>query len=247
MKLALIPPTKHLWQFCGQRDYHLVLPQRVRTDEHYAEFYHLIDGYKILDNGAAEGEFVPRKELFEIADFIGADEIVVPDAIKNQSSTILLAQEFGEQARKHPEYRYMGVVQGKTFAELVFCMGWFAREKWIQVLGLPRNVNDIDAYTRFSLLSAWRGEYRKELQAVHCLGMSEHMQELSLLARLGARGVDTSLPFSLAFNDKLFVEYEYIKRQVDYFNIELESHRLETAAANVRDMDILCEVRVEGS
>ena len=119
MKVAIIPPKAHTELADG--DYHLILPQLVEDKKRdaYKLFYKEAEGFKILDNGAAEGKLINSNRLMEIASYLEVNEIVVPDVLGDAIESYHMARRFGEIAKDFGWFGYMGVVQGRDRAEIV--------------------------------------------------------------------------------------------------------------------------------
>src|SRR3954468_13696845 len=124
MQVAIIAPTKEL-RFCLNSKVHLVLAHLCQPGTHYSLEYNKFYcqdniGFKILDNGAAEGALVSNEELMRVAMAIQADEIIVPDQMNDCNRTLELARRFKDDvpafmAENGP--RFMGVVQGTCISE----------------------------------------------------------------------------------------------------------------------------------
>lgn len=197
MKIAWIPPTS-LLHYTNNTNYQLVLPQVLRADPSYAAHYTRSDlGFKILDNGAAEGALASVEELFRWAKAISADEIVVPDVLHDLHGTVNAARNFEMYTASYPDYGYMAVAQGQSITEVIQCIDRFGELDYITTIGIPRHLVDKGSQTRASL-----AEYTAKTlpdRSIHCLGMNvRDTMEVERLAKTGVvRGVDTSMPFFL--------------------------------------------------
>jgi hypothetical protein len=217
MKLALITPIDML-DLAGLSDYHLMLPQ-LYDDERYRRFYTDVEGFKILDNGAAEGYVADPRELHDLGLALGANEIVVPDALEETDATIDLARRFGPYACPD-EFSYVGVAQGRTVAEIIKCITFFEHTEWITTLALPRILNNIHKTTRFNLVVPIMKEYK--FNAVHCLGASSWVREVIALADdTEVRGMDTSLPIVMGLAGRSLRD-AYVGRSPGYFDEEVD-------------------------
>jgi hypothetical protein len=223
MKVALIAPIELLrYSERFSSGYYMVLPQLL-GDEDYFKFYARIRGHKILDNGEAEGVQVHPDKLFQAADVILADEIVVPDVMGDCYATIDRAKAFEHYARENPQYDYIGVAQGKTLNEVRKCLTFLSLQDWVSVLALPRIlVNAIGNTARTYIINRYHRTIMDGFTAVHCLGMGHHLEEVQYLADLPVRGIDTSLPYSMTLaNTTLQAGSTYQPRQKDYFDTTL--------------------------
>src|SRR5690348_15016690 len=141
MKLALIPPYSQMVTVY-QTNYQLVLPEHL-ANKQYQEAYVTArrnGDYLILDNGAAEGQLLSHGELRSMALGLMVNEIVVPDVLGSMDDTLELAKtffQFGVDTR----FKYMGVVQGKTYDECCACVeAYYETFGEITVLGIPRHL-----------------------------------------------------------------------------------------------------------
>jgi hypothetical protein len=203
MQVALISPISNL-SFSNTSKVHLVLAHLLLKRQ-YSQFYQSLPegNFKILDNGTAEGALVPDRALIDHAIAIGANEIVVPDVMMNCTETIERARHFARYA--HPQFRYMGVLQGTTIQEWLKCWNAFDALDYIDVIAFPRNMSHEYKQQRFNLLSSlsdsqWFEEHRPV--QVHCLGhVPSWPREVVALAELPVvRSIDTSAPAVYALN-----------------------------------------------
>jgi hypothetical protein len=212
-------------------DYHLVLAHLIGTDDMFVEdsiydkFYREVQGFKILDNGAAEGELVgDAGYLHQLARYIQADEIVVPDVIGDAHETAVSVLQFGHFVQPD-DFGYMAVLQGQNMSEIQRMLDLYESEEWITTIALPRVLlktfgDDI----RVNLARIIQGETRFKKENIHCLGAGSWMREIQMLTRLDlVRGMDTSLPInyglaSVALPDEGVEQPEQIvKRPSNYF------------------------------
>jgi len=231
VKAAIITPID-LLDLAALSDYHLILPQLYSNDT-YRRFYDDVGGFKILDNGAAEGHRADYVELHDIGIQCGVDEIVVPDSLCDCNRTIELAREFEPHVRS--EFRYVGVAQGSTIAEILKCITYYSFTGWVTTLALPRVINNIHWSQRLSLIEPIVKEF--QFDAIHCLGGSAWVREVVALQGTGhVRGMDTSMPVVLGLASKSLVDEGYVQRQPNYFDVQVErnSYVWELIYDNVR-------------
>ena len=218
MKVALITPFD-LLDLAALSDYHLLLPQYF-TNTRYREFYNDVDGYKILDNGANEKYSIDFRDLQDIALAWGVDEIVVPDVMGDAQGTIELVRSFEKYAQPDT-FRYAGVAQGRTLAEVIRTINLYHVCDWVTTLALPRILNTIHKTQRFNLIEPVAKEYK--FDAIHCLGGSSWIREVVAIDALQiVRGVDTSLPIVLGLHGISLSDDRYISRQSNYFERTVE-------------------------
>lgn len=225
MKCAIITP--HSMLELSSPDYHLVLAQELlkealqEADQRpYTDFFAEAQGYKILDNGAAEGETISDPgQLLGCARQINADEIVVPDVIGDAMATAATVKLF-EKHTLPDEFNYMAVVQGSTMQEILRMVQLYEELEWITTIALPRHLlktfgDDI----RMHLARIIQNETRFKKENIHCLGAGSWTQEVRALARQDlVRGMDTSLPINFGLLGHPVTDDLIIKRQPDYFS-----------------------------
>lgn len=170
----------------------------------YAEWYATKKGYKILDNGAAEGEPVSFSELLNVAYAVGAHEIVCPDMMGHIEGTIAMSREFLDYVQNNrPEaindFKFGLVLQGKSMDEVLKCYNAFGYYKCFEpasVCYIPRILaNNIHKSLRVNFMEAIdRGAVDRHFEEFHALGATHHMKEVVTLADTSIRGIDTSQP-----------------------------------------------------
>jgi hypothetical protein len=218
MKVAHIVPVS-LLSLTRFNDYHLVLPHLMDNEE-YAEFYRSeAYGHKILDNGIAEGIEFNWDQLVNIAHDIQAHEVVVPDYMGDCDRTIALADKFEPIARANPGLKYMGVIQGKSYSEIVKCFAYYELvADWVSVLAIPRVLaNTIHKDIRWNFVNAFEDRIRERFEAVHFLGASSNIKEVLLLKDTIGRGIDTSMPAVMGLDNRMIDIDSYVIRQSGFF------------------------------
>ncbi len=222
MQLALIPPNSQA-QMMKQTGLHLLLPETVQSLGW--GFVRSLPGYRILDNGAAEGKTASLDELTALLMDGGCfDEVVAPDQLKDMEAAIQGAGSMAPLADAFPKLSVMGVAQGENMAQVFNCIKAFAWMPWIKVIGLPRVLNEQFGMTaRLGLAQAMAADEGMKHLQLHCLGASYWFaEEIRYLATLpNVRSMDSSLPFVLAWHnlrlgDRVHVD---IKRPTDYFSV----------------------------
>jgi hypothetical protein len=227
MKVAIIAPVDML-ELAALTDYHLVLPHMVTESKIYERFYTDVEGFKILDNGAAEPEGLSGDPsyLHDIGLHTGCHELVVPDALGDCERTIRLARSFERSVRRR-DFSYVGVAQGGTLAELVKCVNYFSHCDWIDTLALPRIINKIHKTQRFNPIEPLMKEYAPNFPGgVHCLGASSWIREVVAIDELGlVRGIDTSLPIVMGLANRNIRFDGYEARRGGYFSEKVERNQ----------------------
>jgi hypothetical protein len=166
---------------------------------------------------------VDPQGLIRGAAAIRADEVVVPDKMGDCDTTIKMARAFEKIARAHPEFKYVGVVQGRNMAEHVKCARALSFLDYIRVLALPRNMCKVHRLQRyyFAEVIPEMSDMAARWDAIHCLGASSWTREIVALTELPLiRGIDTSMPvvLGLAWLD-LATTSDYTPRPIGYFKL----------------------------
>lgn len=143
MKLINIFPLGNLCMH-HQQSMHMFLTHLVEKYPFYADFAKNVKGYKILDNSLIElGGAVDIKRVLTAAEYIGADEIILPDVFQNGPATIdavnMALSELNDiyPERKWP-YKLMAVAQGKDEKEWNECYQKLLNNPDIDVIGIPK-------------------------------------------------------------------------------------------------------------
>lgn len=220
MRVAIIAPPSMV-ELTRYQGYHLLLPQELLREEAYGKFYKDVEGRKILDNGVAEAVTIPWNTLFDLGMEFDVDEIVVPDKMGNCDATIDLARKFEKHADTHPQFGYMGVVQGRNMKEVVKCLTFMAHQEWIDVVSFPRILaNTIHRDIRSNMAEAFKEMIAQSFRGgIHFLGASNNTKEvLQLNGVPNARGIDTSMPVVMGLQGLNLRRDPYAPRQAYFFN-----------------------------
>lgn len=191
MRVAFITPVT-LLHLTEDNDYHLVLPAPMTLYTRYYTFYKRTYGYKILDNGEAEGLRAGPRTLLDFAATINANEIVMPDTIGDSRRTIRQARKWEKHAVD--DFRYMGVVQGESPEEVQECMKFMYECDYVHSIGLPKHLTEVlGDNARYTLAKKL---WQVSDKPIHCLGCAPNgIIEVAKLAECSnVRGIDTSLP-----------------------------------------------------
>jgi hypothetical protein len=232
MLLAPIVPIPMLAEIQADR-YHMVLHPLCEIEE-YWDFYTRVEGFKILDNGAAEGGRLPdAEELLKTAFQLRADEIIAPDVYGDCNRSLTLLRMFMPIAEN---YHVMAVLQSSTWPEFdqIF---HYAMHLGASSLGLPRVMcRKLGPAARLAAAEIIR---RETDIPVHALGSTPHLNEAKDLARQGiVRGIDSSAPVVLGLNNQGLHDL-YKERPHDYF----ERVPTQPARANLEEFRRWCETK----
>lgn len=245
MKFAPIVPYAYL-DLIRDRDYHLILPACVKESEPYASAYGMAKGFKILDNGAAEGTLSSPDELFEVAKLMNVHEIVVPDVLSDWRATVQMVEEFGELAQKHPKYSYMAVVQGSAMHEIMSCFYYYQTCPWITRVAFPRHWINIHRGLRASMAESLIAQLHDSFpNGVHALGANNFLLEPIMLSSIPNGnpivGMDTSLPASAALAGEAIDQVlDTTPRQDGFFQAPYDEITYAIMEHNIRMYDQWC-------
>lgn len=205
MKVALIPPLG--WErYINEGTMGMSLAQ-VEDPDYRAAFLKYSwgkDSHLIIDNGAAEGDTVANHTLMQVAGSIGAHEIVLPDVPGDRVGTIQAVHQFLRFNKRYvysDKTQYMGVVQGRTIAQLQDCISYYAGRPEITCVGIPRHLlTSVGPQSIRVDLANWIKNEGLEIQ-VHMLGT--HRAYPAEARWFGSytphvRSIDTSAPFVYA-------------------------------------------------
>ena len=146
MQVASIVPIHYLPLIKG-KPYHLCLAHLALNYTEYRDFYKeeaQNGSYVILDNGAAEGETVEVQELLQLAIYLGASEVILPDFIGDYEKTITESYRALHYIKSREDYKgkVMAVPQASSFKS------WLTAAEemltWpIDTLGIPREIRKV--------------------------------------------------------------------------------------------------------
>jgi hypothetical protein len=151
----------------------------------------------IVDNGAPEGDPVSIDSLIEVAQEIHADEVVLPDVLRDAEATISLTTN-PKILRNIPHRRRFVVPQGKNWDEWSYCLTHLVQYVKPATIGVPKWLNELPGGRRKALEIIHEKRLYRRCN-IHLLGAArpffQEMQELSLPF---VRSMDTALPIALA-------------------------------------------------
>jgi len=190
MKVALIAP-KNLLELSTLGDIHFVVPQNCDIS-----FFRKETKYKMLDNGSYEtGKSLDIEALIELAKSISANEIVLPDKIRDMEQTVELTLEAISYKRRW--LKLAAVPQGHNPSTFVECYRLFSKIDEIDVLCFPvwleKAFHARPHVVHYILKKGFWAENKEH----HLIGL-DRLSELLCYPYGMIRSVDTSLPFSAA-------------------------------------------------
>lgn len=193
--------------------YHMILAPLCRFKE-YANFYQQAKGFKMLDNGAAEGASIDVESLLRFAQELKVNEVIIPDAYDDMPKTHELLLRFMPFAN---DFHVMAVMQCHTWTEfdVIFHV---ALDNNVDTLALPRVMCEhLGPSARLAGAELIR---RFSDIPIHALGSTPHLREARDLARQGiVRGIDTSAPVVQGL-ENLDIRSPYKERPTDFFFAE---------------------------
>lgn len=205
MQVASIVPTAYLHLIAG-KPYHLCLAHVALRDPVYRDFYKKeaeAGSYVILDNGAAEGELVDIREIENLAMYLGASELVLPDFLGNYRGTLGEARDALNYVKERRVFKgkIMAVPQGETLREWIECASGMLT--WpIDTVGIPKYLTTtFGVYARLEAFSWLLLSLVTLDKRVHFLGCGGDPREINVTGRLCGsiiRGVDSSLAYLYA-------------------------------------------------
>jgi hypothetical protein len=226
MKVALISPVPE--HRARNTQYHLLLPHLLERGA-YTTFYKDRKGFKILDNGEAEGYKTTHEDLIRLAQEHKVDEIVCPDVMGNAEETMTAVESFlSDPVAWSWSKNFAAVVHGQNPKEVDECMEYYANEDLIHTIMLPRILGrTMGRNARLQAAKALRSNGCEK--PIHCLGAFDWVEEVCSLGWQGiVRGIDTSLPYCLAMKgiriwDETDYQNEYVSRSdcEPYFGADL--------------------------
>jgi len=155
-----------------------------------------------------------------VAEEIGAHEIVVPDVLADKDETISRAMAFSRFAK--PEYRYMGVVQGRDMQEILACLYFYLESPtcaYITSIGIPRLLNNFQKGLRVTFAEFVMDKMLDTSVEYHALGASGWIKEVVLLAETRIRGIDTSFPTYMGMLSEDIRTAKWQPRPDNYFEM----------------------------
>lgn len=186
------------------------------------DFVAQLPGYRILDNGCAEGASVSVNRLGRLCETDLFHEVVAPDILGDTAFSISSASSMKHFKELIPGIKVMAVVQGKSLAEVMKCFGALYYMDWIDVIGMPRILNiQFGKESRVKLCMSLNNDPAFNQKPFHCLGSyypwPEEAKELRAIPLV--RSMDTSLPYVFGYHDLTFddVVPPSISRPPNYF------------------------------
>lgn len=182
--------------------YSLLLPS-LMGERNYRNVYREQPGFKIMDNGIAEGDRADFQHLLYCARILGCQELVLPDVMGDMDETLRIVARTFYEAFEHREFDFMFVTQGRTMLEMIHCaqraMNLFPGI--VNSIGIPRHIIGREGVIDARLRIAERVRHSYPNVEIHLLGTHpDYPHELFMLRNnfhiLRVRGIDTSLAWN---------------------------------------------------
>lgn len=250
MQVASIVPMPYL-HLVKDKSYHLCLAHLALRFSGYRDFYKgLAESGKfvILDNGAAEGETVEIERLVELAVYMKASELVLPDFLGDYDRTLDEAYRALHYVRSKENYkgRIMVVPQAPSFEK------WLSAAcemlEWpVDTIGIPKFLTyAFGPYARLLALNQLKNRVGLDFREIHLLGCAYDPREvgaISVLSPVEVRGVDSSLPYlyTREGHNLLYALREGIPRsqtEVNFYESDTDASLL---AANIQIWERMCQ------
>jgi hypothetical protein len=180
--------------------FHFLLAHRL--DAQQIGFYrerHIHGDFIILDNGAPEGSLVRDELLISTANAIKADEVILPDVLRDADATIK-ASTSGKILSAIPFQHRMIVPQGKDWDEWETCFVDLYKITKPRTVGVPKWLNELPEgrIRALRFLRLYQHSHSEHFD-IHLLGMARAPKyELAELNFPWVRSIDTALPVALA-------------------------------------------------
>lgn len=214
-----IYPLSQVDKYLNQ-NMNMFLTHLVEKNRMYREIARRCDGYKILDNSIIElGSAVDVGRVAEAAAFIGADEIILPDAYKDCDGTLKMVENALNWLDRHGcrnVFKVMAVAHGATEEDWSHCFQRLENIAEIDVIGIPKVLATMHPAGRPHFEQYWYNTSK----TIHLLGLWYSFSELLEYQRPNEiRSVDTCLQ---AYLDKFGLGYYGVRPNGYHFNLEDE-------------------------
>lgn len=184
----------------------MALGQHLLVDDDYREMIRNLSykAFVIVDNGAAEHDQPKFRELVDVANYVNADEIVMPDVLGDRETTISQIMAARNSGLVEP-HRQLITPQGESVDEWIDCCEYFKQHAFpFATLGIPKHLERLPG-GRTEAVKRLRGPQRFNL---HLFGVYKHLaREVlgaynSLSIGWHIRGIDTGAAVAFAQANK---------------------------------------------
>lgn len=251
-------PSHHLINDYPYLLCHLLDESGTHYDKEYATFYKKVVGeydYSILDNSAFElGDAYDSQKLYEIGEKYKPSHLILPDALHNKDLTQERAIDYISKFGKTSTPKFIGVIQGQSFAEFVELYNFYASLKQVDIIAVPFDLYTEEQYkTKYpqatdykthradivsALLATTRG--KKPLHLLGCATPTEFTMYNQQIRPM-IKSVDTSAPIVYGWSKIGFTaegvdpfEEKPKDKLAENLDIKLTDGQLQVISHNVR-------------
>jgi len=139
MKLAIICADNNLHATMRLSFHFLVAPKVLQKSEMLRWYCgrSTRGDFIIVDNGAPEGELVDETTLLTVAEAVRADEVILPDVLRNCDATLSKSTSQRLLSYVPPTKRFV-VPQGKTWPEWRYCLNQLVKRCEPTTIGIAK-------------------------------------------------------------------------------------------------------------
>lgn len=223
---------------------HEVLAHKPKYIDYYSQWINA-DTFIIMDNSIIElGSPLPADQLIEAASIVKAKCIVLPDRLGDALGTVHDSTAAANTTPLPPNMHWMGVVQGSTVDEALWCAECLWAIPGVRYLSVPKIIADKNKeHSRWKYLESLR-KIVGDRRCVHLLGFSNYLLDDMVCANHPlVMGIDSATPIWFGNNrgvlplhlDKKNIKYEFGKRPKDFWEMSPEKGDF------VPEMSLNCE------
>lgn len=234
MKTAVIVPPSYLSHIGFQTGYHMALGQWLVKYPAYLDWYrtaHVRGDFIMVDNGAAEPEEerVSWTDVLMAANTINADEIVLPDVLRDGTATLKQTMLVAHQI---PYKNRCIIPQGRIWSEWLDCFQKLHHELngRYATIGIAKHLERLEGGRVEALRML--PDHVKLHYNIHLFGFYQAPHDEIKACRqtgLSIRGVDSGAPIAYAQNARWIgegVHYsldEYMKPDERFVNLNIDT------------------------
>lgn len=217
MEMATILPQAYLPLIKNQK-YHMCLAHLIADDITveqsglltYTDFYKdqclQLDKYVIMDNGVIEGSPVPINRLLDKANFLGIQEMILPDVFGDGPRTInAVVNALDYLDGKLGQFNLMAIPHGRTIDQWVACAKQLLEFSQITCLGVPKLLTmTCGRDARLHAIAELANSGAREVN-YHLLGCNTSPLEVTIIAKASdnhqipmVRGCDSVIAYKFA-------------------------------------------------
>jgi predicted phosphohydrolase len=237
---AIVPPAQTTILSLANNAYHMALGQWLIQHAEYRNFYQRVHGrggFIIVDNGAAEpeDERVPFDQIVKAAEDIGADEVVLPDVIRDAEATVEATTD-SRWLDIIPATKRLIIPQGDNWDDWVACLNEVHErlDGAYRTIGVAKHLERLPGGRHWALTILKEAGYT-EFFDIHLFGIWEDpFEEITKAADAypGVRGIDSGAPIAFA---------QQGSKVVDGRHVSLDTHAIPDYALAVNNVLIMMD------